>query len=323
MAKTNKFNNNQVWWSILILVIIGLVAWYFNGNFFSGKTSKTTTETANTVNQTKLITGKLVFATLSGKDTTINALQSNGAVQKLFTDTASTQKITTIGALSQAPLEAPVIFNQNLLNTVKLDGSAVKQSLAQFTLDTPDVALSPDGKLISYITFSNVEKEYGFTLRVTNLDGTNMQAVFRSPYLLSSPVWAGDQKSIYYVENDGTNISIVKNLISTGQEQKIYTTADNIGSLRVLGDKIIFSQNPYEKNQSTIYLMTDSGKPQKVLLETGYIYYPTISPDGQSIAYLLSSDASAQPSGDIRLTDISGGNIKTLFKGINILGWLP
>ena len=313
---------NQSWTFFLVLIVVGVAAWYFNKNFISNLTDQNTAK-IDQKNAIKMLTEKLIFATTSSTGNTISSIDANGKTQILFTDAGDAVKIKTIGTLSQDSLEVPVIFDKNLLFAVKLDGSSGKQSLAEFTADSPDVALSPDGKLISYITFSNVEKEYGFTLKVADRNGKNLKQILTSPYLLSNPVWATDQKSVYYVENNGSNISIVKTQLETAKEQKIYTTGENIGSLRVMFGQILFSKNPEDKNESTLFAMTETSPAKSILTEKGSIYYPSISSDGKNIAYLLRPQASITTTGDIKITNTSGKNTKTLIKGINILGWLP
>lgn len=313
---------NQTWTLLLVLVVVGVAAWYFNKNFISNLTDQGNAK-IDQKNAAKMLTEKLIFATNNGTSTTISSITADGKTQILFTDANETSKIKTVGTLSQTTLESPMIFDKNLLFAVKLDGSSNKESLAQFTADPPEVALSPDGKSISYITFSNVEKEYGFTLNVADRNGKNLRQILRSPYLLSNPVWAEDEKYVYYVENNGSDVSIVKTSLETAKEQKIYTTSENIGSLRVMFGQILFSQNPEDKNQSTLFAMTETSQAKSILTEKGSIYYPSISSDGKNIAYLLRPQASLTTTGDIKITSISGENAKTLIKGINILGWLP
>ncbi len=312
----------NIWFVILALALVGAGAWYFNKYYLN----KTASETAQNVskpvetetNEMKLTTEKLIFAATQASAKTINSIDVQGNMSMLFTDSDEAQKIKKIGYLALSAREAPLIVGENSLVAVKLDGSGKSEALGNQTT----ASFSPDAKRISFINFSNAERNFGYSLFVEDINGENSKKLATSPVQMRNPVW-GEADQLYYLQESEDKTAIMKVSTSVDEPQKIYDTTENIYSLGFSGGKIVFSQGPSGAKQSVIFIMTDSGESQKILLEDGIIYDPVISGDGLNVAYLKSAAAGDEPSGDIFLASLDGKNKKTLTKGIKILGWLP
>lgn len=313
----------NIWLVILALVVVGGAAWYFNKNFLD-KTSPNlspATPTQTDVSGMKLTAEKLIVENTSGQVKVINDITTAGIINKLFSDESI--KISKIGTLAIKTREVPIITPDGSLTAVKLDGSGKTETLIK-SLGTPsDFALSADGKSVCFVSYSNAERNIGYSLNVANRTGENLSDLVRIEQAITDPVWIADGKSIYYLQDNPDNTAIMKIALADGKAQEIYTTEDNIYSLGISSEKIIFSQGVEGEIQSAIYTIEGTEDPKQILTENAIIYYPTISGDSINIAYLTSGEATDAPAGDIIVASADGQTKKVLTKGIKILGFLP
>jgi len=322
---------NKIILIIMSLAIIGGLAWYFDQNYVSKSSSSSNTSVttvkappAETAKLGKTTNQKLIFASQTNQGAIIASVTATGENQKtLFTYADETEKIKETNIFSPTTFEAPLIVGNNRLASVKLDGSGKKEILIDSLGNPPSVNLSPDGKLISFVAFSNVEVDYGYTLYVSSRKGEGLRELTRNEKEIKNPIWGADNTKIYYLQISDNQTAIMKIDLETSRSQSIYQTENYIYSLNFSAGKLIFSSGPKGKNVSAIYQINGNGQNlEKLLEDNGVIYYPFLSVDSLNLAYLISAEAIDDPSGDILVASADGKNKQKITKGNKILGWI-
>lgn len=316
---------------ILTLIVIGGLAWYFNQNYIANVKSPTSTsalpaKTPPTITPKleKTTSEKLVFASQNNQGTTIASVSANGENQKtLFTDKDEADKIKEVNTITSLTHETPMIVGDNRLVSVKLDGSSKKEILIDSLGNPSSVSLSPDGKTVSFVAFSNVEVDYGYTLYICSRQGEGLRGLLRNEKEMKNPIWNTDGSQIYYLQISDNQTAVMRADVVSGRSQSIFQTSDDVYSLNFSAGKLVFSSGPKNKNISAIYQMDTGGQNLKKLLEdTGIIYNPFLSSDNLNLAYLFSGDVTNKPSGDIVVASADGKNKKKIIQGNYILGWI-
>ena len=167
-----------------------------NGSADTNKTEQSATAT------TKTIDGDIFYLQRSTSATEIYKISVAGKIkQKIFTDIDESEKIISQGGLTADGqkillwLAADKTATVGNLYLVKTDGSGQKEkALANFGASAGPV-ISPDGQKLAAIIFSNAERDFGFNLVVIKIDGSNKEAVYKSPTAIDGLRWnpAGDK----------------------------------------------------------------------------------------------------------------------------------
>lgn len=314
------------WLLILVLVAVGVGAWFFNRNFID--ISKPLTIISPTPTVTEKVTdgnldqGQLLLETNVNNALSVIGLKQTGQSKTLFSDKAETNKLKYLGTFSN-PQNIVAILGSQLVN-VKLDGASTYDILNK-DFGAIDFALCPDQSKLAYVTFSNAERDYGFSLNIGDKSGQNSKVVVQNSESIRNLIWNDNSKLIFLEDknNASTNIELLD--LNTNKVTDLYTTNDVIYSLTYSNSKIVLSQGSSDSGVSSIIMIDSNGQNKKTIYtqKSGIAYYPTLSPDKTKIAYLLSDKVSLTPTGIIYTIDITGQNKQKLVQAIKIISWLP
>jgi len=142
--------------------------------------------------------------------------------------------------------------------------------------------LSPSGKEAIFITFSNAERDFGYTLALTTANGTYISNIVNSSKKITSVSWKNDEYLVYSLENednseiwqvnkDGTSNKIVRKVnghiheITATEDTIVFINSTSRAEARHKEAKIIKSEKYYKLSQipqdaKNIRLSTDGEK---------------------------------------------------------------
>ena len=164
---------------------------------------------------------------------------------------------------------------------------------------------SPNGMSIAFVS------DRGGSYAIYRMDVIDMQSgQFSEPVKIASKrpssrvSWSPDgtelifdawpECDIYTVNSDGTNLN--KLIATPEQEFQPYYSPD--------GSQIVYCRTV--GNSQNIWIMNRDGSNMKSITNDGVSYFPTWSPDGNTIAF--NSIKAGRQDADICLTDINGNN---------------
>ena len=318
MKKTNIFP------LILAFVIIGGAAWFLSQN--NAVKSSNTTITEQKVANVKINSGQLIIATKTNLANQIISFSNNGQNKIIFTDKTESAKILKVGSTNVQTKNIPVIEGTGELALIALDGTGKNQILNQ-NFNAQDLSLSPSGEKIASISFSNAEKDYGYSLNISDKTGQNTKTIFRSNKILSSPVWLDDKKLVFIKAQIDDKTTLAQIDIATGDQTDLYSVGinENLYDLNFSNEKLLISLGTTDASSSSLYQLDPTGKnPKKLYTEdSGIIYNPTFSSDKNQIAYLVNDMVSDDPYGAIYIINSNGANKQKISTGSKIISWLP
>lgn len=305
---------------ILVLIVVG--AWYFDKNYINSKNGQTVgSDTTATQQKTATITSDdLIFISQSENDTKI-LKNTDGKIEQVSKDNS----VVKVGGYASG--------NQEILETLGQTGPLVFQKISdskqikvsdEFSR-TSDFSPSQDGENIAFITFSNVEEDYGYSLYTEDRTGKKVKKLATFDVVIRNPVWNSDNSKIAVVRQDadGKSEIIVINS-STGKYQSTYHQDEIIYSILWDGRKILYSG---KKGSGSEIVAIDELGSKKLYFETktGSIYFPRISNDQKNLAFLKTNSSNKYQdnvSGDIYIFNISEEKLNNIATGSYILGWL-
>lgn len=334
--------NKNTFFIIVLLILIGGFVYYFSKSIsLQGQTGKSEEQipitSQNDSQNVPQKPGLLVFASKEAEVTSIFTYNLETKVKnKIFTDADESLKIkrlsnvtadgqnflALLGEAGDQPTATAYLISTNGKGTLKklVDGLT--------TFSSPVV--STDGKQIAYVTFSNAEKDYGFSLNLSNLDGSNKKTLLRDPTGLSFPYFSPDGKNLAVVKNTDTGSEIVVINLATATTKTILESSGNqISALSWSKFGFVFIQIPKKEggvNLSEVYTCKEDGKDLKKLTSNNTAEnYPFTSLDGSKVAFVVQAfekeTLKESTKATVNLADISGQNVQKLTEGDIILGW--
>lgn len=162
----------------------------------------------------------------------------------IYRDNDENEKVQKVFGLGNNKII--IVENKNSsyqISSLDIDGSGKKETLASdiFSFGVPELNPTADSALTT--TFSNAEKEYGYSLFIQNLDGTNKRKISQlSPNNIISPRFSFDSKKVTFLTTkNSTDSKIFLYEESSSETKQIYSTEMNIFELAWLSDDIVFS----------------------------------------------------------------------------------
>ncbi len=332
---------------ILGLLVVGSVFWYVDRNFIRTKGTNSNKEAIvpesdssvtplPTENTNKDTTESVIFVVNNDNSKEIVKSDVKGSKKTLFTDADEEFKIQKIGGLAYYTSEVLVLAGngdaaQNKLEVIKTDGSGKYETLVSSFGNPSSLAISPDGKEIAYVSFSNVEADYGYNIYTMARDGSNRRREFSAQKEIKSLSWNKDSSKIAFIKSEDSNKSTIQ-VIEVGQEKTngIFSTDKVIlGLIWSESGKISFSlATPGKLSESEFWVISPDGKnPKKILNEgKGAIISAALSSDNLNIAYVLADlkdKIDENAAGVVYSGRSSGKNLEKIQKGNLVIGWSP
>jgi Tol biopolymer transport system component len=173
----------------------------------------------------------------------------------------------------------------------------------------PDV--SPDGSRLAFVAVEGNAERTPLGIYTSNIDGSDTTRITTGDG--NHPRWSADGSRLAYTCNNGTDICV--NNADGGAEVNItagFTSVDIYPDWTPDG-RIVFMSNRDREGElvSDIYIMNaDGGDATRLTSGTDYSAYPSVSPDGSTIAY--ESIRVEEVGSEIYLMDVTGERIRRL-----------
>lgn len=333
--------NKKISLIVIILLILALALFLLNKYIFS-KNSQTPTKTGtaplfkpvtNKESNPK-ISGKLLYVVYSDKNE-IYLSNLDGSENKIvFTDADRDLKVKKISNVADLAKEVLIFSKTNdedfngTLELAKVDSSGQTEKVSDKFPQVESISLSPDAKEIGYVSFSNVEADYGYSLYTMTNKGENLRQLARSELEISSPSWSPNSNNIAYIQNksDADDINIIN--LESGKIRTIFSTEQNIYSLSWNSEsKLIFGFNPKDNfKKSEIDVISEKGKDRvkitsndEMILNFGFLS------SSNQLGFLKANyddKINAQKEGEIDILNTYDNSIKKISTGRQVLGWL-
>ena len=329
---------------IIILILIGAGAYYFDRYYLKGNSSKVVEKasvddiktTKDTKDQNvKNTADSLIYLAGSEGTKEIISINAEGQNKKiLYTDRDEALKIRSLSHVAYLSFEALAYVSADNSKSgkfyiIKLDQSGKKDEIDNI-FEPSSISISPDGQQIAYVVFSNAEINYGNNILLVNRKGENRREIFHSDESISSLSFSPDSKSVAFVKSDNQGKSVISKVnIDSAKENQIFSASTPIPAISWSKDnKIIFTKSDTKYETGEIIEMDADGKNDKKIMETknGLGVYAIFSGDGLNIAYIavtFNGKFEKNAEGDIKVSSNLGQNINKIGSGSMILGWLP
>ena len=329
--KNTKGQNKVIIFIIAIIIITAGAYWLAKGNFLSNKNQPSSSDSQISIieqsaqpNDAHQVFKTLFYAVNQGENINISTINLESLQKKLiFTDADETLKIkrlSNIGGNSILALMGPKGDAPTAaLYSISLDGKGNKTKLQNEVTTLTSPSLSPDGKNISLIEFSNAEKDFGYSVISENLDGTDKKIVYKNPSPLSFLTFKQDGAKLAVVKTTQSGSEIIIVNLADLKPQTIYKTQDEqISYLNWTSSGLTFSKSPTKnaKNTTDIYSCDEQGNNLKKISALSTVKtFPLISPDGLNLTYISKNN--------LILYNINEAKEQNLTVASQILGWLP
>lgn len=152
------------------------------------------------------------------------------------------------------------------IKTVNLEGKISAQDKP--TNDWPNPIFSSNGQNQALVEFSNAEINFGYSLYVANKNGGDKKKIAQNEEEISSPRWSVDDLTIYYLQDNGDKIALMKAEIASGQPQEILRVDGFISDLIVIdGNHIAYLLRADDQSGTIgdIIVVSTDGKNKTVL----------------------------------------------------------
>jgi len=175
------------------------------------------------------------------------------------------------------------------------------------------------------LMFTSSDSQGLFTLWTVRPDGTEQTRIRTEPTSIYSARWAPSGDAIYYLRQLNQTDSLYKvhirhaatDVDATGVLSGLET--DQSFALSSDGRRLVYARAPYYSNLWTLDLDKDGrASPRELTHGTSLIERPHISPDGESIAFNMGHE----PTANIYTMPVSGGAPRqlTFFNSFNLAG---
>jgi serine/threonine protein kinase len=196
--------------------------------------------------------------------------------------------------------------------------------------DAADVAISPDGKLIAYVTQEN--NRHGLSVKQAAIATSNIQLIppFEGEFL--GATFSPDSQFIYYVKsNPGERFRTLYQMPALGGDShKLITDVDSPVAFSPDGKRIVFKRNNQTPGESALFTANadGSGEQKLVAREIPYEFTnaPAWSPDGKMIACPVQHYMADKAERFVVTIDAETGAMQRLtpqnFYGMGKIAWL-
>ena len=207
-----------------------------------------------------------------------------------------------------------VLDQKDNLKIWKTDGK--EKEIVSANNYNPLPVISPDGKHMLVIAFSNAERDFGYKLQIFTTDNEYVRDSASSQSKISSPLWGSDSTVYFASISENGSILYKTDTDGSGDKEEILDIDDLfVIDMACAGDMVYFtaSSGKNDSNNTNIYKIID-GKEIAITTESGIYSDLQTSPDGVWIAYI---------DGDSILTIRNGetGASYQIQKVGHLLGW--
>lgn len=332
----------------VIIVAIGAVG-YFNRSFFNSqdntilnlqstpKTSTNTDKTTDTIistNKNQDTSESIVFAQFKDGNKEIYKTDFKGQNKKtIYTDTDENLKIKKFGGLAYLSKEILVLIGDDpigKLEVIKADGSGQKSIINESFGNPSSLAISPDGKIIAFSNFSNVEADYGYNVYTISRDGQNRRKITGSVEEISSLSWNKDGSKLAFIKtykDKRTEIDVAN--LDSSKVGSIYNSSQQILTLHWNpNNKITFSLATNKLAAGEIWLCSSDGSEMQKLYSSkkDLPVYSNLSSDTLNFNFIsvnFGDNFDEYREGQLNSLEISGSSIQKIGNANISLGWLP
>lgn len=332
-----SIKEKKVFWALLLVVLIGLVGWYaFNLNTQSSTSSINNLGiNPSTINDKgKDTSDKLIYCKHSANFKEIYKVDTNGENKKLiFTDKDESDKIVKFGGLAYLSKEILVLLGTENIGKLALINMDGQKSVLIESFSANSFSITPDGENIAYVSFSNTERDYGYSLNTMTKNGENRRKIVQTDNEITSVNWNKDSSRIFYVSTTKDNKSEIISLdTETGKLNSIYSSSAPLYFLSNNDSgKITFSISTDNLNSGEIWkINSEGGEKQRLYYNKNALpAYGVYSSDELSLAFNLTTNNenfSMAKEGELTSAQILKNeliNIKNIGNANEILGWLP
>jgi hypothetical protein len=325
--------------TVIFLVVIGLLAWYINKYYIAAKVSTDGTKNSSTIPISTPITDNqetsdnIIYATIKDNVTEINKTDIKANKKTLFTDKDEEQKINKIGGYAYLSQEVLVVTGSapiGKLKVIKTDGTGKSSTLIESFGVPRAITVSPDGKTIAFVTFSNVEVDYGYSIYTISRDGTNRRKIVTKEQEINYIALNKEADKISYVTTDSSGKSEIDTAeIDTGKNNSIYSSSDKILTLTWNQNNLIsFTVATDALKAGQVWKISPDGSSALKLYESkdSLPIFSAMSTDTLEFSFLLNTydkNIDTAKEGTLNSIKYSGGNINKITNANMILGWIP
>ncbi|OIP06171.1 hypothetical protein CO101_01940 [Candidatus Berkelbacteria bacterium CG_4_9_14_3_um_filter_39_23] len=238
-----------------------------------------------------------IYYGLSENDATKIYLKSEKENKLIYRDNDENDKVQkTYGVVNNKIIIADSVNSSYKINMLNTDGSGKKEVISSniFSANAPEV--STDTTWLLTTTFSNAERDYGFSLFIQNISGANKRKIsLTNSGNIISPKFSYDTKKVAYITTNNSNeskIFVYQN--SSSETTEIYSTSLNLFELAWLGDDLIFSatdSTPLKSNSIELYRLNIAEKTTKKITDDQDCEKNLLSiNDNSNVVYINSSE---------------------------------
>lgn len=261
--------------------------------------------------------GQLVAVNLTSKERRV-----------LYTDQDEPNKLQLVGNLDAGKREALALVGPGSLDfgaklvAINLDGSGkVTPLMTDFASPWPPVA-NPDGTKIAFVSFSNAEADYGFSLVLARRDGTDRKILIREALPITQPVFHPDGTRLAYIRqtNYGGGGEVVSIPASGGTSETLATFTDRLPyDIAWAADGSIAFIDGAGDQGDLFGLGAGAKTPERLSGLPGQESRPVYSPDGKKVLFTLLKSGK----GTLYELDRASGKATELGSATAAIGWLP
>lgn len=321
---------------VIFILAIGIVMSKGATTTPSGSNSDSSSkdQSVNTSDNSSALNGTIIYMVKSSDANEIYKSTMDGDAKVVYTDKDENQKIKNAVSVTSSGKVLALFADQNQefggsLYLIDTENPGKKDLLLDQFASTQAPVISPNGKKIAYIIFSNVEVDYGFSLYVMNEDGTNKQKISNDPIGIKILSWNSSSSRIAYLKGDTTKESKIYIADLNGSENELATFKEKVYSLN-WSDSIMSlskgSSEGSEINKSEIYTMDENGKNiKRITTNDKHDDFTFNSPGSNAVAYLAASydkNVDLSKSGEINIINLSNNETKKLNEANYIIGWI-
>jgi Tol biopolymer transport system component len=333
-----KSTNKTLILTVIFVVFILAIGIIMSKNVATtpASVSDNNTSSDQSVSDTKenAINGTIIYMIKSSDANEIYKLSTNGDAKIVYTDKDETQKIKNAVSVTSQGKVLALFADQNqefggALYLIDTNIPGQKDLLIDQFASTQAPVISPNGKKIAYIVFSNVEIDYGFSLYVMNNDGTNKQKISSDAVGIKILSWNPENNKIAYLKGDTSKESKVFVADLSGNESELTSFKEKVYSLNWTDGIMALckgSQDNTEINKSEVYTMDVNGKNLKRITNNDkHDNFAFNSPNNNALVYLdvnYDKNVDLNKSGDVNLINLSDNNIKKIGEANYIIGWI-
>jgi len=332
-TQKNKGLFNLFIFIIVILAVAGLIN-AKGGKFLTSVDKTSTNQGGGDFTTDELISNipnqKLIYAIKSSKSSDIYSYSfSDKKSKKIFTDSDESEKIRSIGPVDndgKILVYSGLVTNEftGSLYLLNSDGSGKMEKIWNNFSSPQNPIISPDGKSICYTLFSNAEKDFGFKLIISALDGQNKKQIFTDATNIQAYAWSPNSNQIIYSYGENNNISKI-DANSLNEDKLINLNDQAINHLSWSLDNIIIAslmpKGNDSFNQADIFTIDKSTK--KIISNTLLDDYPYYD-DSNNLAY-INTDYSIKQNDQYKIGKINvllaNGSTEVIGDANQIIGW--